>query len=123
MATTLVAVDVPTGLTHFKETDLNATKAAVKASSGTLYGVIIDNTANSASAEFVKLWDVASGGVTVGTTAPDWCFKIPAAVKHAILFTEGVAFGTALTAACVTTAGIAGTTNPTADVAVTIIFA
>lgn len=123
MSTTLVAVDVPSGLTHFKETDLNATKAAVKASAGTLYAIIIDNTANAAEAEYVKLWDAASGSVTVGTTAPDWVFKIPAAVKRAIVFTEGVAFATALTAACVTTAGTAGTTNPTSDVVVTIIFA
>ena len=123
MATTVVEVGVPSGLTIYKETDLNATKSAVKASSGTIHAIIIDNSANAAEAEYLKLWDAASGDVTVGTTAPDWVFKIPAATKRSIPIPEGIAFGTALTVACVTTAGTAGTTNPTADVVVSILYA
>ncbi len=122
MATTQVNLDPPSGAIIFKETALNATKVAVKASSAVVYAIIIDNTANAAEAEFVKLWNVASGSVTVGTTAPDAVFLIPAAVKKTIMFPEGITYGTALTAACVTTAGTAGTTNPTASVVVSIVY-
>ena len=122
MATSVVTIASPAGLTKFKETDLDGTKAAVDATSGTIHAIVIDNTANAAEVEYLKLWDSASGGVTVGTTAPDWVFKIPAAVKRTITFLEGLAYGTALTAACVTTAGTAGTTNPTANVVVEILF-
>lgn len=123
MATTQVEVGTPSGLKVFKETDLGGTKVAVKASSGTIYGIVIDNTANAGEATYLKLWDAASGDVTVGTTAPDWVIKIPAATKRSLVPPEGIAFGTALTAACVTTAGTAGTTNPTSDVVVSIIYA
>jgi len=122
MATSVVTLTSPSGFTKFKETDLNATKAAVDASSGTIHAIVIDNTANSGEATYLKLWDVASGSVTVGTTAPDWVFKVPASTKRTIIFPEGAAYGTALTAACVTTAGTAGTTNPTSDVVVEILF-
>mgnify|MGYP001564100034 CR=1 FL=1 len=122
MATSVVTIASPSGLTKFRETDLEGTKIAVDATSGTIHAIVIDNTANAAEAEYLKLWDAASGSVTVGTTAPDWVFKIPAAVKRTIVFNEGVAYATALTAACVTTAGTAGTTNPTASVVVEIIF-
>ncbi len=121
MATSVVTIDVPAGLTRYKETDLNETKSAVKASAGTMHSIIIDNTANGA-ASFVKLYDVASGSVTVGTTAPDWIFKVPASTKRSITFMDGgIAFATALTAACVTAGGTAGTTGPTSDVDVTIL--
>lgn len=122
MAASTVDISTPSGLKKFRETDLDGTKAAVDATSGTLHSIVVDNTANAAEVEYLKLWDVASGSVTVGTTAPDWVFKIPAAVKRTIVFHDGVAYGTALTAACVTTAGTAGTTNPTANVIVELIF-
>lgn len=122
MATSVVDISSPSGLNKFKETDLQGTKIAVDATSGTIHAIIIDNTANAAEVEYLKLWDAASGDVTVGTTAPDWVIKIPAATKRTIVFHEGLAYGTALTAACVTTAGTAGTTNPTASVVVEILF-
>lgn len=121
MATTVVEISTPSGLTRYRETDLNETKSAVKASSGTIHSIVADNSANAA-VSYLKLWDVASGSVTVGTTAPDWVFKIPASTKRTIVFHEGAAFATALTAACVTGAGTAGTTGPTSDFAVDILF-
>lgn len=122
MSVTQIDLSPPSGAKQYHNTDLDGTASAVKASAATLYAIIIDNTANSA-VEFVKLYDIASGSATVGTLAPDWVFKIAAAVKKTICIPEGMAFATALTAACVTTAGTAGTTNPTADVVVDVVYA
>jgi hypothetical protein len=121
MTTTLIDIATPSGLKKFRETDLEGTKVAVDATSGSIHSIVVDNSANGA-ASFLKLWNVASGSVTVGTTAPDWCFLIPASTKVTIPFISAVAYDTALTAACVTTAGTAGTTNPTSSVIVEIIY-
>ena len=122
MAVTNIDIAVPSGAKRYSNTDCNATKDAVKASSGTLYALVLDNTANAA-ASYVKLWDVASGDVTVGTTAPDWIFKLPASTSVTFVIPAGEAFGTALTIACVTTAGTAGTTGPTSDVVAQLVYA
>ena len=122
MATTQVTLGYPTGTKIFAETDLEGTAVAVAAAAATVYQVEVDNASNSV-ASFVKLWNVASGSVTVGTTAPDWCLMVPASVKRSFSMVDGIAFGTAITAACVTTAGTAGTTNPTFAVPVKIVYA
>ena len=106
---------------EFNDTVNGSTAVAVKASSGTLYHVECDNTANAA-ATYVKLWDLASGSVTVGTTAPDWVFKIPASVRITQPIPGGVAFGTALTVASLTTGGTAGTTAPSSATIVRIVY-
>lgn len=105
----------------FSDTDNESTAVAVKASSATVYTVDVDNTANAA-ASYTKLWNTASGGVTVGTTAPDYVFMTPASTRVCYVFSGGVAFGTAVTAATVTTAGTAGTTNPSSSVIVRIAY-
>jgi hypothetical protein len=122
MAVTQLPVASPSGATSYVNTDSNETKSAVRASSGTIYAIVIDNTAN-ASASYVKLYDAASGNVTVGTTAPDWIFKAAASVKKTYVMPEGIAFATALTEASVTAGGTAGTTGPTSDVALSIVYA
>lgn len=121
MAISIVDIATPSGLKKFRDTDLADGKVAVDSTSGTMHSIVVDNVANGA-ASFLKLWNVASGSVTVGTTAPDWVFLIPASSKRTIVFYEGVVYGTALTAACVTAAGTAGTTAPTENVVVEIIF-
>lgn len=122
MATTNLSIEQVSGARLFEETDLENVKIAVKASSGTMYAIEIDNSA-VAAVSYVKLWDVASGSVTVGTTAPNWIFAVPASVKKAFVMPGGIAFGTALTAACVAEAGTAGTTNPSSSVIVRIVYA
>ena len=126
MAITQVTLAGPSGLISYNNTDLDATKDAVKASSTVVYEVYVDNSANAAAASYVKLWNVGSGSVTVGTTAPDEIIYVPAGARITHYFTTvaapGKTFGTALTAACVTTAGTAGTTSPTSDVIVTILY-
>jgi hypothetical protein len=103
---------------------MGATADAVKASSAIVYSVFVDNSGNGGAAAYVKLWNTASGSVTVGTTPPDEVIYVPSgATIEQLLFTKsaiGKTFGTALTAACVTTGGTAGTTPPTNPVIVTI---
>ena len=122
MAVSIITLEAPTGARQFQDTNSQNVAVAVKASSGTIYTIIIDNTANGV-ASFVKLWDLASGSVTVGGTAPDWIVKIPAGVKRTLAIPEGIAFANALSVATVTAGGTAGTTNPTSAVAVQIVFA
>lgn len=89
--------------------------------SGTVYiaSLIFDNTANSA-ASYLKLWD--NSDPTVGTTAPDFIFKAAASEKLQVTFHKNKPkFTTALSVACVTAAGTAGTTSPTSAVSVGII--
>jgi hypothetical protein len=122
MAITNLDISVPSGAKRYENTATNNTKSAVKASSGTLYAVVIDNTANAA-VSYVKLWNVASGSVTVGTTVPDFIFMVPASVKKTFIIADGIAFDTALTEATVTTAGTAGTTSPSSSVVLDIVYA
>ena len=117
MAISIVNISSPSGLYKYRNTDVNATKDAIDATSGVLHALVLDNTANAAIT-YVKLWDAASAGVTVGTTAPDWVFKVPASAKRTIVFHDGVAYANALVIAAVTGAGTAGVTPPTSAVVV-----
>lgn len=126
MAITLVTLAGPSGIKIYNNTDLDGTKDAVTSVSTKVYEVYVDNSANAGAASYVKLWNVASGSVTVGTTAPDEIIYVPggARVTHYLMTVAGPGktFGTAVTAACVTTAGTAGTTNPTSNVDVSIVM-
>ena len=121
MAVTNTLLVALTGATLFTDTDLAATVQSIKGSSGTIYAIDIDNTANAAKT-FVKLWNVASGSVTVGTTAPDLIIPVPASTRSVIQIPAGLLFDTAISAAAVTTAGTAGTTGPTSDVIARVVY-
>jgi len=122
MAISTINISSPAGLYKYRNTDLAEVKDGVDNSSGMIHSISVDNTANAGAASYLKLWDAAAGAVTVGTTAPDYTIKIPAATKSTIVFHDGLAYGSGLVAACLTTAGTAGTTGPTSDVIVEIIF-
>lgn len=119
MAVTQVTVASPAAEVIYTNTALANAASAVKSSSTLLLYAIIDNTANGA-ASYVKLYNVASGSVTVGTTAPDEIFYVPAGVVKTYLFytgaAQGATYGTALTACCVTAGGTAGTVSPSSSV-------
>lgn len=117
--TTVILASLANNL--FEETALGATIVAVKASSATVKYVTIDNTAN-ASASYLKLYNVASGSVTVGTTAPDAILLAAASTKVQFPIPDGWVFGTALSVACLTAGGTAGTTAPTSSVIVRIAY-
>ena len=121
MATSQVTLGFPSGASEFVETALGATVLQVKPSSGTLYLIQLDNTANGVIS-YVKLWYLATGSVTLGTTAPDDVLAFPASAKNWAIFGGGWAFGTALAIACVTTGGTAGTTAPTSSAICTVVY-
>ncbi len=85
----------------------------------TVYMVEVDNSANGAQVNYVKLYD--SAAVTVGTTAPNMILMITAGAKRSYAFPEGILFATALSFACVTGPGTAGTADPGAAVIVRIL--
>lgn len=124
MAQTQVNFATPAGIIAFTDSAMGNTVDAVKASSATVYSLLIDNTLNGGAASYVKLFNLASGSVVVGTTAPDEVIFVPGGAKIThLLFTgavPGKVFGTALSAFCVTTGGTAGATSPVSAVPVTI---
>lgn len=126
MAITQINVSSPPNEILFTDTIMGNTLDAIKASSALVLWVQVDNTANAVVPSYVKLFNAAAGGVTLGTTAPDEIIYVPGGVKRThMLFTganPGITFATALTAACVTTAGTAGTTSPASSVIVTVAF-
>lgn len=85
-----------------------ATPAAqsVKATAGRLLLVALTNT--NAAARWLKVWNTASGGVTLGTTAALTEIAIPPNQTINLAFDGGLGFGTAITIAIT---GGAGLTN------------
>lgn len=124
MAITQITVASPSGQIQFTDTAMGNTADGVKASSTVLYSVVVDNSANGGAASYVRLWNAASGGIVVGTTVPDEVIFVPAGKIITVVYfdsaTPGKTFGTALSAACVTTGGTAGNTSPASAVKVTI---
>lgn len=117
MAITNINISSPANFFQYQDTNIGSSVDAIKASSAVLYSILADNSSNGGAACYVKIWNTASGSVTVGTTVPDEIIYVPAGqiVEH-FLFTSSVSgktFGTALSAACVTTGGTSGTTAPT----------
>ena len=90
-----------------------------------IYAIKLDNSSNTTEAVYVKLYsDTTAAGtaVTVGTTNPLFVMKAGAG-KIVELYMPGgiqVANSQYLHAAVVTTAGVAGTTDPTGTVALTV---
>lgn len=120
MASRLSPLTLTSGLSVFRQTDFNATSndAMFTAAATVLKVFTIDNTANASQDVYGKFYNNAAP--TIGTTVPDMIVMVPggATVSVAIIggTNLGFSFGTALSGACVTTAGTAGTTNPTSDV-------
>jgi hypothetical protein len=125
VAITQVVVASPSAETIFSDTAMGSTVDAVKASSAKVYWMTVDNSANGAPS-YVKLYNLASGSVTVGTTSPDEIIYVPSSAVITHVFSTGAApgktFGTALTAACLTTGGTAGVTAPSSSVIVSIAY-
>lgn len=94
-------------------TACTSTVQAIKASQGTFGGYFINNP-NTADS-WLHIYNVASGSVTVGTTAPTLTYRIPGQAANSVganvTIPGGVQFSTAMSLACTTTA--AGNGNPT----------
>lgn len=80
---------------------------AIKASQGVFGGYFINNP-NTAD-EWVHIYNVAFGSVTVGTTNPTLTFRIPGAAANSVganlEIAQGIQFGTAMSFSCTSTAG------------------
>ena len=126
MAITQVEVATPAGLFIFQDTVMGNAVDGIKASSTKVYSVTVDNSANGGAASYVKLYNVASGSVSVGVTSPDEVIFAPGgAVITQYYFTgaaQGKVFGTALSAVCVTTGGTVGSVSPSSSVIVSVSY-
>lgn len=110
---------IATAISSAKWTDTAASSSAVEASSASasLHQVRIINTANTTKL-YLKLYNLASGSVTVGTTDPVCVLPVEASSSVEYDFDPSVAFATALSYAVVTTPGTAGTTAPSTAITV-----
>lgn len=106
------------------DADANNTAQVLKASAGRLYALEVSNP--NTTDVFVQLFDVAAGGVTVGTTTPKLSLLVPGGTGASNrggmdkVFTVPVAFDTAITYAVTTTP--TGSADPTSDVTLNAFF-
>lgn len=113
------------GCSVFRNVSLGTTAQSVKASAGTVYGIIFSNTATSS--RFLKFYNLASGSTTVGTSTPYLTIVLPGNsaddVSGVYSIPQGIAFSTAITVAATTgiTDGDTGAPS-TNDVVVNILF-
>jgi hypothetical protein len=119
-----VNVSSPSNEIIFQDTSMGSAVDGIKSSSAKVYVVTIDNTLNGAAATYVKLYNLASGSVTVGTTAPDEIIFVPGGALVTVTYFTGAAqgktFPLGLSAAAVTTGGTAGTVSPSSSVVVSV---
>lgn len=78
----------------------------------------VDNSANPSQSVYLHLYDNAAP--TVGTTPPDFTFKVLQGIVLEIVAFPNLQFGTALSFACTTSGGLGGTSSPTNPVIVEI---
>ena len=122
MAITTIDIGTPVGLTSYRNTDLDEVKAGITSASTVIHSIVVDN--GNGAEVFLKLWNVAVGSVTVGTTPAQGVVLIPAnATDFVVTFPKGWTFGTALTVAVVLLAIENDATDPGATaVDVTILY-
>lgn len=109
----------PVGTKLIKDTDAGATASTdVTGTSGSIFMIDVDNTANVADAAYLKIYDAASP--TVGTTVPDFVLKVPANQRRAMVAPDGLDFS-ALSYAVVTAGGTSGTTAPSSTVTLSMV--
>jgi hypothetical protein len=108
------------GLDIFRSLDLDETEEEIKATAGQVYGYFLFNA--SAGTRFFKLYNATAASVTVGTTTPVVTIPIPAGSAANVEFSQGVVFGTAITAACTTAVADNDTGAPSANDCVANVF-
>ena len=91
----------------------------VKASSGVIYELELDNTANAA-VTYLRLYNATSA--TLGSTQYDALVMVPASVKITLVYPSGVTFGTGICYAAGTSATLATTTAPSSAFAIKLVY-
>ena len=104
------------------DADCDTTVETVSGSSLVIHSIEIDNTLNAASEDVWLCLFNTTGSVTVGTTAPDMALPCEGGKRVTFASTTGFTMNTGLKIACKTTGGTAGTTSPTNDVKVRILY-
>jgi hypothetical protein len=104
----------------FSETALSNVVKQVKATGATVRGLELVNTGNEDV--YVKGYFAVPGSVTLGTTAPDFIWMIPALKTRRVLLSVGGVYPTALSIVATTTKGTAGTTAPAVPVSTKVIY-
>jgi hypothetical protein len=102
------------GLTIFRSIDLDESEEEVKATAGKLYGWYLYNAHTAVL--YVKLYNATAANTTVGTTTPIMTIPVPPSSGANVEFTNGITFGTALSAAATTGVADADTGAPAANV-------
>lgn len=126
MAISQIITAGPSGETIYTDTNIaNAVVDGIKNSSAVIYYLTINNTLNAA-VSYIKLFNVASGSVVVGTTPPDFIVYCPAGVITTLPFftgsVPGLTFPTALSALCSTTGGTISSGAPAFAVTMSIAY-
>lgn len=88
------------GLTIYRSIDLDETEEEVKGTAGQLFGWYLYNAA--AGVRYLKFYNATAANVTVGTTTPVLTIPVAAGAAANVEFSNGIAFGTAITAAVTT---------------------
>ena len=122
MSVSTVTLSTRFGAYFAKEDDADNSADTIKASSGTVYTVEINNSNNSANS-YIKFYDHASPTVGGGSaTVPEMILKCPASTTVTYQFALGIAFATQIKIAGLTAGGTDGTTSPTSNVIVKVIY-
>lgn len=92
------------GCDLFRSIDLDESEEEVKASAGTVYGILFSNLATTT--RFLKFYNATAASVTVGTTTPVLTLALPGNatddISGVISFPQGIAFSTAICVAATT---------------------
>jgi len=88
------------GYSIYRSIDLDESEEEVKASAGQLFGWYLYNAA--ATARYLKFYNATAANTTVGTTTPVLTIPVAAGAAANVEFSNGIAFGTAISAAVTT---------------------
>lgn len=116
-------VSLASQVSVFRARQTQATSTSDTIGSGTIYmdQLLIDNALNPDTQVYVKLYDTGSA-VTVGETVPDFIFPCAGGATAEYSVSPGAKFANGIKAACVTTAGVGGTTDPSNSVVWTMLY-
>lgn len=89
-------------------------------STGTLYLVEIDNTANATTSAYLRIKD-AQSAPSPETRVPTWILSASPGSKASYAFPEGQAYGTGLTLWCTSNNAVQDATSPASAVIVRLI--
>lgn len=102
------------------DTSVNATaQSNVTGAASTVYSLEIDNTANTGTTVYFKMYDSTSA--TVGTTTPNFVIPVQGGKKLVYTTNDGFTFANGISYGCVTGAGKTDTTAPSQAVTLLMI--